>query len=104
MMLYHIIFVIVYAFVISYAIFMHIGSTEEITLLEFNEEEEGDQQETPQAAALEEEEQTLEELPECLDHRPTSFLKGKPRSILSLPVFYKILLEFFMVDALGYKS
>ena len=34
---------------------MHIGSSEEITLLEFNEEEE-DQQETPQAIALGEEE------------------------------------------------
>ena len=42
--LYHITCVIVYAFVISYAILMHIGSTEEITLLEFNEEDEGDQQ------------------------------------------------------------
>ena len=42
-MFYHIIHVIMHAFVISYAIFMHIGSTEEITLLEFNEEEEGDQ-------------------------------------------------------------
>ena len=39
-----------YAFVISYAIFMHLGLTEEITLLEFNEGEEGDQQEIPQAA------------------------------------------------------
>ena len=48
---------------------MHIGSTEEITLLEFNEEEEGDQQETPQAATLGEEEQTPEELPECLSVR-----------------------------------
>ena len=83
---------------------MHIGSTKEITLLEFNEEEEGDQQETPQAAALEEEEQTTEELPEGPDHRPTSFLKGKPRSILSLQVFYKILLVSFIIDALGYKS
>ena len=83
---------------------MHIGSTEEITLLEFNEEEEGDQQENPQAAALEEEEQTPEELPDGLDHRSTSFLKGKPRSTLSFPVFYKILLEPFMIDALGYKS
>ena len=83
-----------YAFVISYAIFMHLGSTEEITLLEFDEGEEGDQQEIPQAAAPEEEEQNPEELPECPDHRPTSFLKGKPRSILSLPVFYKILLKF----------
>ena len=73
-------------------------------LLEFNEEEEGDKQENPQARAPKEEEQTLEELPECPDHRPTSFLKGKPRSILSLPVFYKILLESFIFDALGYKS
>ena len=71
---------------------MHIGSSEEITLLEFNEEEE-DQQETPQAIALGEEEQTLEGLSECLDHRPTSFLKGKPRSILSLPCFTKYYLS-----------
>ena len=42
-MLYHTIRVIIHAFAISYAIFMHIGSTEEITLLEFNEDEEGDQ-------------------------------------------------------------
>ena len=77
-----------YAFAISYAISMHIGSTEDITLLEFNEGEEGDQQEIPQAATPEEEEQNLEELPECPNHRPTSFLKGKPWSILSLLVFF----------------
>ena len=82
---------------------MHIGLSEEITLLEFNEEEEEDQQETPQDIALGEEEQTLEDLPECLDHRPTSFLKGKPRSIVSLPCFTKYYLSF-MFDALGYKS
>ena len=57
---------------------MHIGSSEDITLLEFNEEEEEDQQETPQDVALGEEEKTLEDLPECSDHRPTSFLKGMP--------------------------
>ena len=68
---------------------MHIGSSEEITLLEFNEEEEEDQQETPQAIALGEEEQTIEDRSECPDHRPTSFLKGKPRSILSLLCFTK---------------
>ena len=68
---------------------MHIGSSEEITLLEFNEEEEEDQQEIPQATALGEEEQTPEDLPECLDHWPTSFLKGKPWSILSLLCFTK---------------
>ena len=42
---------------------MHIGSSKEITLLEFNEEEEEDQQETPQATALGEEEQTLKDHP-----------------------------------------
>ena len=57
---------------------MHIGSSKGITLLEFSEEEEEDQQETPQATTLGEEEQALEDLPKCLDHWPTSFLKGKP--------------------------
>ena len=72
----------------TYAIFMHLGSEEEIMLLEFEEVEEGDQQEDPQAAAPEGVEQNPEELPECPDHCPTSFLRGKPRSILSLLVFY----------------
>ena len=81
-----------YEFVISYFMLMHIGSSEEITMLEFNEEEE-DQQEMPQAAAPGEEEQTLKDLPECPDHRPTSFLKGKPRSILSLSCFTKYYLS-----------
>ena len=55
-MSYHIICVIVYAFVICYSTLMHIGSTEEITLLEFNEEEKENQQETPQDTASGEEE------------------------------------------------
>ena len=41
---------------------MHIGSSEGITLLEFNEKEEEEQQETPQAIAPEGEEQTLEDI------------------------------------------
>ena len=68
---------------------MNIGLSEEITLLEFNEEAEEDQQEMPQTAAPEKEEQALEDLPECPDHRPTSFLKGKAQSILSLLCFTK---------------
>ena len=83
---------------------MHIGLFEGITLLEFNEEEEEEQQETPQAIAPEGEEQTLEDLPGCLDHRPTSFLKGMPQSILSLLCFTKLHLSPFMFDALGDKS
>ena len=57
---------------------MQLGSTEEVTLLEFNEGEEGDQQEIPQVAAPEEEEQTPEELSECPDHRPLPFWKASP--------------------------
>ena len=92
-MFYNTICVSIYAFTISYSIIMHIRPTEEITLLEFNKEEEWDQQETPQAAAPKEEEQTPKELPECPDHHPTSFLKGKPRSIISLPCFTKYYLS-----------
>ena len=59
----HIIHVIIYASMIYYSMIMHIGSSEGITLLEFNEEEEEEQQETPQVIAPEGEEQTLEDLP-----------------------------------------
>ena len=83
---------------------MHIGSSIGMTLLEFNEEEEEEQQETPQAIAPEEEEQTLEDLPECSNHRPTSFFKGKPQSILNLPCFTKYHLSPFMFDVLGYTN
>ena len=86
---YHHIILVMHTFAIPYAIFMHLGSEEEIMLLEFDEVEEGDQQENPQAAAPEGKEKNPKELSECPDHRPTSFLKGKPQSILSLPVFYK---------------
>ena len=88
-MYHHTILVNMNAFAISHVILMHLGSTEEITLLEFNEGEERDQQEIPQAVAPEGEEQTPEDLLECPDHRPTSFLKGKPWRILSLLVFCK---------------
>ena len=73
---------------ISYSVLMHIGSSEGITLLEFKEEPK-EQQEAPQAVAPEGEEETLEDLSKCPDHRPTSFIKGKPRSILCLPCFTK---------------
>ena len=64
-----------------------IGVPGGVTLLEFegaSQEEELEVQAIDEAAAE-------EELPECPDHRPSSFLKGKPQSILSLPCFYKYL-------------
>ena len=64
---------------------IHAIGVKGVTLLEFegaNQEEEPEVQETDEAVAA-------EELPECPDHQPSSFLKGKPRSILSLLCFYK---------------
>ena len=94
---------IIHATMISYIMLIHLGSPEGVTLLEFKEEVE-ENQETPQPTTPKGEESTTNELPECRDHRPTSFLKGKPLSILSLLCFTKLHLSPFMFDALGYKS
>ena len=82
---------------------MHVGSPDGIMILEFEAIEEEDQ-EALQQVALESEEQAPKELPKCPDHWPTSFLKGKPQSILSLLCFTNINLSPFMFDALGYRS
>ena len=73
---------------ISYFMLIHIGSPEGVTLLEFKEEAE-ENQKTPQPATPKGEEPAIEELLKCPDHRPTFFLNGKPRSILSLLCFTK---------------
>ena len=82
---------------------MYIGSSEGVTLLEFEEEAE-EKQETPQPAAPKGEELATKELLECPDYRPTSFLKRQALEHYKPPMFYKISLESFMFDALGYKS
>ena len=88
--LHHIIHIINYAFFVSCCMLMHIGLLEGITLLEFEAVEEEDQQEAQQPIAPEGEEQVLEDLPKCPDHKPSSYLKGKPRSIISLLHFTNI--------------
>ena len=50
------------------------------------EGQEGSQEVEVQQAGLEE----LEEEVECPNHEPASFVKDKPRSILSLPLFSKV--------------
>jgi hypothetical protein len=65
---------------------MHIGSSERITLLEFKQGVVVPQEVHPQEVQ-DVGEQDQEELPECLDHKPLAYLKGKPRSILSLLCF-----------------
>jgi hypothetical protein len=61
-----------------------IGVPEGVTLLEFEgalQEEEQEQSEEPEVLASKE--NAVEELPECPDHHPSSFLKGKPRCMLT---------------------
>jgi hypothetical protein len=60
-----------------------IGVSEGVTLLEFEgalqeEQEQPEEHEVPSSEGVLE-----EELPECSDHRPSSFLKGKPRCMLT---------------------
>ena len=61
-------------------VFMHIGSPEGVALLELElvgeENPLENQQEAPEGEV-----QVQEQLSECLDHTPTSCIKGKPWSI-----------------------
>jgi hypothetical protein len=52
--------------------------------------------ENPQEQQPGEGEQVQEQLLECLEHTPTNFIRGKPQSILSLPVFIKMHLSPFI--------
>jgi hypothetical protein len=61
-----------------------IGVPEGVTLLEFEgalPEEDQEQPREPEEPAGEG--VPKDELPECPDHRPSSFLKGKPRCMLT---------------------
>jgi hypothetical protein len=64
----------------------YIGSPERVTMLEFElmgeENPPENQQEAPGGDV-----QVQEQLPDWIDHAPTSYLKGKPQSILNLPTF-----------------
>jgi hypothetical protein len=72
-----------------------IGVPEEVTLLEFEgaiPEEVQEQPGEPEEAANEE--NVIDELPECPVHRPSSFLKGKPRCMLTQLFYISILSTF----------
>jgi hypothetical protein len=74
-----------------------IGVPEGVTLLEFtgaHQEEEQEQSEEPEEPAGEG--VPKEELPECPDHRPSSFLKGKPQCMLT-QLLYKYQLSTLRV-------
>jgi hypothetical protein len=64
----------------------HTGSQEESPVAVPKEQTWTDPQEL-QAQEVPEEEEQGEELPDCVDHQPSSFERGKPRSILN-SLFY----------------
>ena len=82
----------------SYIVHMHaIGVPEGVTLLEFEQElPEEQQQVQEQEVQPPEGGVNEEELLECPDHQPSSFLKGKPWSILSLLCFKNVTLIIFI--------
>jgi hypothetical protein len=69
-----------------------IGVLEGVTLLEF------------EGAHQEEEQEQPEELPKCPDHRPSSFLKGKPRCMLTPTFVYVSFAYFYLFIALSGRS
>jgi hypothetical protein len=64
----------------------HTGSQEEVQVAVQEEQARADPQEiqTPEVPEVEEQ---GEDLPECVDHQPSSFERGKPQSILSLLLY-----------------
>jgi hypothetical protein len=64
----------------------HTGSQKELQVA-IQEEQTGTDPQEIQALEVPEEAKQGEDLPECMDHQPSSFDRGKPRSILSLPLY-----------------
>jgi hypothetical protein len=60
-----------------------IGVLEGVTLLEFEGAHQKEQEQPEEPEELAGEGVPAEELPECPDHRPSSFLKGKLRCMLT---------------------
>jgi hypothetical protein len=77
----------------------HTGSQEVTPVAVLEEpEEQPEEQEVPEA-----DEKVGEDLLECPDHRPSSFERGKPRSI-SLPRFANILLMLYFNCCIMFRS
>ena len=86
---------------------MHtIGATEEITLVELDDDPQEENQEAQHQEAPGEGEPEVDHLPECPDHQPAMFVKGKPRSIISLSILLlspKLLILMHYVTGVVWK-
>ena len=65
----------------------HLSDAPMHLLVAVQEEQTGTDPQEVQAQEVPEEEEQGEDLPECVDHHPSSFERGKPRSILSLLIY-----------------
>jgi hypothetical protein len=79
--------------------YIHIGSEEEAPVEYVTVEEEN-----PQELPPEDEGQAFEQLPECPNHGPSTFRRGKPQSIINLLSFLWNALKYiiFLCGALGW--
>jgi hypothetical protein len=80
-----------------------IGVSEGVTLLEFEGTGQEDQQSPPQEPQVHASREVPEDIEvDCLDHTSCNFVKGKPRSIVSL-LISKIHLSIYIIciDALS---
>ena len=77
-MYHHTTLVNIFAFAISYAIFMHLGSEEEITLLEFDEVEEGTSRRILKSQLLKARSRSLRSFRSVLTTAPLPFCEASP--------------------------
>ena len=95
------------AFILLYAHFLFtehaIGASDVATSFDLQvspEGQEGNPEVEVQQVGLEEPEEEVE----CPNHEPASFVKGKPRSILSLPLLPKVYLICYIYCCIKYRS
>jgi hypothetical protein len=82
-----------------------IGILEGVALLEFKRAlSEEDQEQPREPEELADEGVPEEELPECPYHRPSSFLKGKPRCMQTQLLYIYIFGYFYLFTALSCRS
>ena len=83
---------------------MHaIGATEEITLVELDDDPQEENQEVQHQEVPGGGEPEVDHLPKCPDHQPAMFVKGKPQSIISLPTLL-MTPKVICIDALRDRS
>jgi hypothetical protein len=68
-------------------IHLHYTESQEEALVAVQEEQTGSDPQENQAQEVSEVDEQEEDLAECVNHQPSSFERGKPRSILSLLLY-----------------